>query len=257
MENRRLLTHRVIVVAYRPQAAAGGWGSTGNPSRLSRVASSRPPRRRADRGPRRGRVRTKPTLSGPRSRDSDGSAGDVVKATGPADVLGILPFVLGFHPAESLVVVALDGPRSRIGLTIRVDLPPVGDSVDHVVADVVGILTRNRAREVLLVAYAIRAECSDPLLRATLRALAQRPIVVRDAWRADGSRWSPCCVPILTAVLRPARNTTRQRARPPRRRSSAVRSRHPIAKRFGRPSNRWQVPEQRRSRRLTVPSASW
>jgi Domain of unknown function (DUF4192) len=182
------------------------------------MASSRPPRRRADRGPRRDRVRTKPTLSRPRSRDPDGSAGDVVKATSPADVLGILPFVLGFHPAESLVVVALDGPRSRIGLTIRVDLPPVGDPVDDVAADVVGALTRNRVREVLLVAYAIRAECSGPLVGATLRALAQQSVVVRDAWRADGSRWfsllcsDPDCCPPSGSAYDPSTSATAAQA---------------------------------------------
>lgn len=41
----------------------------------------------------------------------------------PADVLGCLPYQVGFHPTESVVVVCLHGPRRRGGLTMRIDLP--------------------------------------------------------------------------------------------------------------------------------------
>ena len=114
--------------------------------------------------------------------------------------------MLGFHPAESLVVAALERPRSRIGFTIRVDLPPVEDPVDDVVADLAGALTRNRVREVLLVAYTTRVERSAPLFGDMMRMLAQQRIAVRNAWRADGSRWfsllcsdPECCSPSGTA----------------------------------------------------------
>lgn len=47
----------------------------------------------------------------------------VVKISGPADILGVLPHRLGFHPTESLVVVCLEGPRNRDRLVMRFDLP--------------------------------------------------------------------------------------------------------------------------------------
>lgn len=47
-------------------------------------------------------------------------------AAGP-DLAAALPHLLGFAPEESLVVVALSGARARrVGLTLRVDLPPPG-----------------------------------------------------------------------------------------------------------------------------------
>lgn len=47
----------------------------------------------------------------------------VVRISSPADILGILPHRIGFHPRESLVVVCLEGSRRRDKLVMRVDLP--------------------------------------------------------------------------------------------------------------------------------------
>jgi len=47
----------------------------------------------------------------------------VVKISNPADILGVLPHRIGFHPTESLVMVCLEGPRRRDRLVMRVDLP--------------------------------------------------------------------------------------------------------------------------------------
>lgn len=53
----------------------------------------------------------------------------VVRLRGPADILGVLPYRLGFHPQESLVLVCLEGPRRRDRLVMRVDLPDPGGEV--------------------------------------------------------------------------------------------------------------------------------
>ena len=39
----------------------------------------------------------------------------MVRISGPADILGVLPYRIGFHPSESLVVVCLEGPRAATG----------------------------------------------------------------------------------------------------------------------------------------------
>lgn len=39
----------------------------------------------------------------------------------PHELLAIVPFVLGFHPTNSIVVLCLHG--RRLGLTQRLDLP--------------------------------------------------------------------------------------------------------------------------------------
>ncbi|WP_157756990.1 DUF4192 domain-containing protein [Plantactinospora sp. KBS50] len=48
----------------------------------------------------------------------------------PADLIAAVPFLLGFHPSESLVVVALRG--SRVAFAARVDLPPAPGRSDPV-----------------------------------------------------------------------------------------------------------------------------
>ncbi len=46
----------------------------------------------------------------------------------PSDVLMLVPYLLGFHPRDSLVVVCTERERpGLVGLTVRVDLPAPGD----------------------------------------------------------------------------------------------------------------------------------
>ncbi|MFJ8911428.1 DUF4192 domain-containing protein [Amycolatopsis sp. NPDC102389] len=48
-----------------------------------------------------------------------------VDLTDPADLLAAIPYLLGFHPEDSVVVFGLRGPgRMKQGLVMRVDLPP-------------------------------------------------------------------------------------------------------------------------------------
>lgn len=65
----------------------------------------------------------------------------VARLRGPGDLAAALPHLCGFVPSESLVVIALRGPRQRVGLTMRVDLPArahegllVADLVDRLVS---------------------------------------------------------------------------------------------------------------------------
>ncbi|MFZ3452405.1 DUF4192 domain-containing protein [Arthrobacter sp. 7Tela_A1] len=48
----------------------------------------------------------------------------VLKVGSPADILAFVPHCLGFVPQESLVLLALRGPR--LGATLRLDLPSAG-----------------------------------------------------------------------------------------------------------------------------------
>ncbi|UUV33847.1 DUF4192 domain-containing protein [Amycolatopsis roodepoortensis] len=50
-----------------------------------------------------------------------------VDLTDPADLLAAIPYLLGFHPEDSVVVLGLRGPgRMQQGLVMRADLPPPG-----------------------------------------------------------------------------------------------------------------------------------
>ncbi|MCV2488116.1 DUF4192 domain-containing protein, partial [Geodermatophilus sp. YIM 151500] len=48
-----------------------------------------------------------------------------VRLREPGDLAAALPHLLGFQPRESVVAVGLTGPTTdRVGLTVRVDIPP-------------------------------------------------------------------------------------------------------------------------------------
>jgi hypothetical protein len=77
-----------------------------------------------------------------------------LRLSSPADVISAVPYLLGFHPRDSLVLVSLHGgPDRRISLASRIDLPPpahareaavqlaqivVGQGCDEVLIAVVG-----------------------------------------------------------------------------------------------------------------------
>lgn len=49
-----------------------------------------------------------------------------IKLSNPAELVSALPYLVGFYPYDSMVVVCLQGPSPRIGLAVRADLPPPG-----------------------------------------------------------------------------------------------------------------------------------
>jgi Domain of unknown function (DUF4192) len=71
------------------------------------------------------------------------------------DLLAAVPFLLGYHPADSIVVVGLHDQMQR--MTVRYDLPPPGaDVADHLGAragDPVVVLRRSGVSAVLLIGY--------------------------------------------------------------------------------------------------------
>ncbi|MBT2210956.1 DUF4192 domain-containing protein [Actinomadura sp. NEAU-AAG7] len=108
------------------------------------------------------------------------------------DAIVAVPYLLGFHPSASLVVVAFDGPDGTCA--VRVDLP----SPDP--ANVSGMLAANGFRRVLLLAYGTPEE-STSATAAMHAALVAAGIEVTEAVRvADGRWWSftcdgDCCPP--------------------------------------------------------------
>jgi hypothetical protein len=55
---------------------------------------------------------------------------EVVKLSGPGDLVAAVPHLFGFVPTESIVLLGLHGPRKRINLSLRLDLcPPEHDAV--------------------------------------------------------------------------------------------------------------------------------
>ncbi len=110
---------------------------------------------------------------------------------GPGDVVAILPYQLGYHPHDSVVVVSLRG--KRVGLVARADLPPE-PFVGEVVASLMGPLVRDGATSVIVVGYEDAPDTSQPLLLDLVEQLEQAHIDVVDvAVVRDGRRYSPIC----------------------------------------------------------------
>ncbi len=75
---------------------------------------------------------------------------------GPGELLETLPYLLGFHPTDSVVLVGLD--EARLVVTTRIDLDDANDPA--LLADSVRILLRARARMAIVVVYAAPGDWS-------------------------------------------------------------------------------------------------
>ncbi|PZS36304.1 MAG: DUF4192 domain-containing protein [Pseudonocardiales bacterium] len=141
-----------------------------------------------------------------------------LRLSSPGDLVEAVPYLLGFHPVDSLVAVALRGAGRRVVFTMRLDLPALGDAVDPAeVADlasgVATYLARARAEEAVLVTYgsgvAAGGELPDvALIRGIRGALSRRGIEVTEALHVGAGRWwshlcsnAACCPPDGTPLV--------------------------------------------------------
>jgi hypothetical protein len=127
----------------------------------------------------------------------------IVKARNGADLLSVIPHQIGFAPSDSLVVVALAGPRGRIGVTARLDLADIRHPVHGpaLAEHVAGVVADDNARGAVIVRY---AGPNDPPVHrdAPVRAFAARireRVDYIDVWdvgkrsyqRHDPETWHP------------------------------------------------------------------
>jgi hypothetical protein len=114
----------------------------------------------------------------------------------PADLVDATPYVIGFHPTESLVVLGLTGSRILFGA--RHDLPPPeGDDLVHLGA----VVAAQRPRSIALLAYGPPA-AADPVIQRALPVFDAFRVRVTEALRVHDSRWwsyfcgeNNCCPP--------------------------------------------------------------
>ena len=114
-----------------------------------------------------------------------------IRLRGPADILAALPFQLGYHPQEAVVVVALAG--RAIGMVQRLDLP-APEQVDAAVGALLPALVRDQPDAVLLVGYESSSSAAMPLLDALATAVHDVGIDVLDRLLVrDGQWFAPDC----------------------------------------------------------------
>jgi hypothetical protein len=125
----------------------------------------------------------------PARRPPDTPGLPATKVKDPGDVVAIIPYLLGFDPDESIVVVALEGPRNRFGPCARLDLIDDPDGPDMTVDYIAALVGHHGFDPVIVAAYSRRTELADSVMHAVLRRLAADGVEVVEAIRADGSRW--------------------------------------------------------------------
>lgn len=132
----------------------------------------------------------------------------VARLATPGEVAAAVPLLCGFVPTQSLVLVCLRGPRRRLGLTLRVDLPAAG-APGCLAADLAGRVAHADADEVVAVVW---TDDSGPrphaaLVQAVDDLLDEVGVHLRDALLVRDGRWwsytcrdSVCCPPEGTPV---------------------------------------------------------
>jgi len=103
----------------------------------------------------------------------------------PADLLCAVPYLVGFHPADSLVVTGFTGrpPDGRLRLTTRWDLPLVPGALDLLVP----LLTREGVTQVMAAGFGSGALVT-PAMDEAIRLLRAADITVAEALRAEDPR---------------------------------------------------------------------
>ena len=109
-----------------------------------------------------------------------------IHLSGPADVLAVLPYQLGFHPRDALVAVSLHG--TRMGLVQRIDLPPPEHVLDAVTA-MIGPLRQDNPLAVLLIGFEEREGESRAMLDEMSRVCSAHGVEVHDRMVVRGGRW--------------------------------------------------------------------
>ncbi len=128
---------------------------------------------------------------------------------GPAELADALPYLLGFHPTDSIVLVALHGGSGRFGGRVRVGLPASPQEWPDIADQLADCLVTGSERRGPRPDGIVVFLCQDPAADGTgrqvmerLRPLAQRlrtacgglDVPVREALCiSDGRYWSYCC----------------------------------------------------------------
>jgi hypothetical protein len=113
----------------------------------------------------------------------------------PAAVLAIVPHLLGFAPAKSLVIIGAGPPRGRIHVTFRFDLPdpPDPDATAAIAAHAVTLLNRQELTTAIVIGYG-PGPLVTPLADAIRDAVTRTDLQLRDVLRVDEGRyWSYLC----------------------------------------------------------------
>jgi Domain of unknown function (DUF4192) len=106
------------------------------------------------------------------------------KVRRPDDLLAIIPFLVGFHPDESIVAVFIKS--DRIVLTARMDLPPESDG-DELADQIDYLAKRHGGRALALVGYSAASLPTNRLLTRLMDRLGKYKLC--DVLYVGHGRW--------------------------------------------------------------------
>lgn len=123
--------------------------------------------------------------------------------TSPHDLLAAIPFLIGYHPENSLVLVALKD--DTVGMAMRVDMPTdiAPESYDLLASH----FQREAADAALIVAYVDLQTDPEPVLINTSAALLRAGISIKESLIVSDGRYrsmlchdSECCPPLGSPI---------------------------------------------------------
>ncbi|MFG1705425.1 DUF4192 domain-containing protein [Nonomuraea sp. M3C6] len=113
---------------------------------------------------------------------------ETARLSHPIDYLAIVPYLLGFHPTLSVVVLAFRDQALAIG--VRYDLPGTLRESANTIAHCLNILTRNQTSEVAVIGYG-SSDLADPVLEGLREAIVPTGILIAQLLRCqDNHYWA-------------------------------------------------------------------
>ncbi len=108
----------------------------------------------------------------------------------PVDLLAVVPFALGFHPEDSVVLLTFGGETSGPGsFQARVDLPVVADEQTEVAAMLRAMVGRHRAERIGVLIYTEDAGAAKAFHDSLVPGLLVDGVEIVDVLRVGSSRF--------------------------------------------------------------------
>jgi hypothetical protein len=140
--------------------------------------------------------RTKDQATKAQSAAAETAAAETrIKVSSVAGFLAVVPYLLGFHPSRSMVVVGLNERRGRIMLGFRYDLPDPPDAARsrEIAQHASSVLKARRIKTAIAAGYG-PGTLVTPVAESLRAALLDAGIRLRDLLRVqDGRYWSYVC----------------------------------------------------------------
>ena len=129
-----------------------------------------------------------------------------IRLNSPNGVVQAVPYLLGFEPSDSIVCVAIQGERSRLAFTVRLDYPKDAKQAAFITKELARRMVLAEADTALVVIYS--EQPSVELAFEVSAALRAENIRCRDFLRVHDGRWwsflcdnPECCPPEGTEIV--------------------------------------------------------